>query len=49
MQTSAEIDPALAAVFSSPTPVYTPNTSYYMSNDTLSQFALAVTGGYAGH
>ena len=46
MQTSAEIDPALAAVFASPTPVYTPNTSYYMSNDTLSQFALAVTGGY---
>ena len=37
---------ALAAVFASPTPVYMPNTSYYMSNDTLSQFALAVTGGY---
>ena len=48
MQTSAEIDPALAAVFASSTPVYTPNTSYYMSNDTLSQFALAVTGGYRG-
>ena len=46
MQTSAEIDPALAAVFASPTPVYVPNTSFYMSNDTLSQFALAVTGGY---
>ena len=48
MQTSAEIDPALAALFSSTTPVYTPNTSYYMSNDTQSQFALAVTGGYRG-
>jgi hypothetical protein len=48
MQTSAEIDPALAAVFASPTPVYVPNTSFIMSNDTLSQFALAVTGGYRG-
>ena len=27
-------------------PVYVPNTSYYMSNDTVSQLALAVTGGY---
>ena len=43
-----QIDPALAAVFTSPTPVYTPNTSYYMSNDTLSQFALAVPAGTAG-
>ena len=33
-KTSAEIDPALAAVFASPTPVYVPNTSFYMSNDT---------------
>ena len=41
-----QIDPALAAVFASTTPVYTPNTSYYMSNDTQSQFAMAVTGGY---
>jgi len=48
MKTSAEIDPALAAIFASPTPVYVPNTSFYMSNDTLSQFALAVTGGYRG-
>ena len=31
-----------------PTPVYIPNTSFYMSNDTESQFALAVTGGYRG-
>jgi len=48
INTSAEIDPALAAVFSSPTPVYVPNTSFYMSNDTESQFALSVTGGYRG-
>ena len=46
MVTSAEIDPALAAVFASPTPVYIPNTSFYMSNDTESQFAMAITGGY---
>jgi hypothetical protein len=48
VQTSALIDPALAAVFSSPTPVYVPNTSFHMSNDTVSQFALAITGGYRG-
>ena len=46
MQTSAALDPALAAVFASPVPVYVPNTSFYMSNDTVSQLALAVTGGY---
>jgi hypothetical protein len=48
MRTSTAIDPALAAIFSSPTPVYVPNTSFYMSNDTESQFALAITGGYRG-
>ena len=48
MKSSAEIDPALAAVFSSPTPVYVPNTSFYMSNDTESQFGMAITGGYRG-
>lgn len=48
MQTAAEIDPALAAIFSSPVPVYVPNTSFSMTNDTLSQFALAFTGGYRG-
>src|SRR4029079_5401742 len=42
------IDPALAAVFASPTPVYVPNTSFYMSNNTESQFAMAITGGYRG-
>jgi len=46
INTAAEIDPALAAIFASPTPVFVPNTSFYMSNDTESQFALAVTGGY---
>ena len=46
MNTAAEIDPALAAVFASPTPVYIPNTSFYMSNNTESQFGMAITGGY---
>ena len=46
MITAAEIDPALAAVFASPTPVYIPNTSFSLSNDTESQFAMAITGGY---
>lgn len=48
MQTSAEIDPRLADLLGSPTPVYIPNTSFYMSNDTVSQFAMAITGGYRG-
>jgi hypothetical protein len=48
MNTAAAIDPALAAVFASPTPVYVPNTSFYMTNDTESQFAMAITGGYRG-
>ena len=48
MQTSAAVDPALVALWSSPTPVYVPNTSFYMSNETVSQFALAITGGYRG-
>ena len=48
VNTTAEIDPALAAVFASPDPVFVPNTSFHMSNDTLSQFALAITGGYRG-
>jgi len=46
MQTAASLDPALAALFASPTPVYLPNTSFYMSNTTVSQFAMAITGGY---
>jgi len=46
IKTAAEIDPALAAIFASPTPVYVPNTSFFMSDDTESQFALAITGGY---
>jgi hypothetical protein len=48
MKTDAEIDPALAAIFASPTPVYVPNTSFFMSNDTVGQFAIAITGGYRG-
>ena len=31
MQTEALLDPALAAVFASPVPVYIPNTSFFMS------------------
>jgi len=46
MQTAALFDPALAALLDSPTPVYLPNTSFYMSNTTASQFALSITGGY---
>jgi hypothetical protein len=46
MQTSATVDPALISVLASATPVYVPNTSFYMSNDTVGQTALAVTGGY---
>src|SRR5207344_2190190 len=40
------IDPELAQIFSSSTPVYIPNTSFNMSNDTESQFGMAITGGY---
>jgi hypothetical protein len=46
MQTEATLDQALSDLFASETPVYTPNTSYYMSNHTVGQVALAVTGGY---
>src|SRR5262245_59973979 len=48
MRTSANIDQAFADVVSSDTPVYIPNTSFHLSNDTESQFALAITGGYRG-
>jgi hypothetical protein len=46
MKTAATIDPALAEIFASPDPIYKPNTSFFMSNDTESQFGMAVTGGY---
>ena len=48
LDTTAAIDPALAAVFASTVPVYVPNTSFSISSDTLSQTAVAVTGGYRG-
>lgn len=48
MHTAAELDPALAAFFSSQVPLYIPNTSYNMSNDTEGQFGVGVTGGYRG-
>jgi len=46
MKTAANLDPALAALFSSPDPVFAPNQTFTMSNDTESQFGMAVTGGY---
>ena len=46
VNTSANIDPALADLLSSPTPIYVPNAHYYMTSDTQSQLALAITGGY---
>ena len=48
LHTTAAIDPALVAVFASTVPVYVPNTSFSISSDTLSQAAVAVTGGYRG-
>ena len=35
-------------MFASAVPVYVPNTSFSISSDTLSQAAVAVTGGYRG-
>jgi hypothetical protein len=46
MHTSASIDQGLVDILASPTPVYVPNTSFFLSNDTVGQFALAITGGY---
>ena len=46
LQTSGTFDPALAALFASPTPVYPPNASFFLSSSTLNQNALAITGGY---
>ena len=46
VNTSANVDPALVELLASPSPVYAPNTSFYMTSDTQSQVALAVTVGY---
>ena len=46
MQTGATIDPALAALLASETPVYVRNSRFLLANDTLGQAALAITGGY---
>jgi hypothetical protein len=46
MQTTASIDPALTTLLASTSPVYVRNSSFRLGNDTLSQAALAVTGGY---
>jgi hypothetical protein len=48
MQTAATIDPALTALLGSPTPVVARNTSFHLTNDTIAQTALAITGGYRG-
>lgn len=46
MQTTAMIDPALTTLLGSATPVYVRNSSFRLDNDTVSQAALAITGGY---
>jgi hypothetical protein len=46
LQTSGNFDPALTALWASPTPVYTPNASYFLDSATLNQNAVAITGGY---
>jgi hypothetical protein len=46
VNTIAAIDPTLADIMSSPTPLYVPNAHFYMTSDTQSQAALSITGGY---
>jgi hypothetical protein len=46
MQTAATIEPALTDLLASETPVYVRNSRFLLTNDTLSQAALAITGGY---
>lgn len=45
-QTEATIDERLRTLLASPTPVLAPNTSFLLSDATVNQLALAVTGGY---
>lgn len=47
-QTDARFDDRLIGLLSSPTPVYSPNTSFLIQDATTAQLALAVTGGYRG-
>ena len=46
--TALSFDPALIAIFASPTPVYSPNTTFQIGDITEGQGALAITGGYRG-
>lgn len=46
MKTGATIDPALTALLASETAVYVRNGDFRLANNTESQLALAVTGGY---
>jgi hypothetical protein len=46
MKTAAMLDPALAQLFASETPVFAPNATFNLTNDTESQFGMAITGGY---
>lgn len=46
LQTAGTFDPALTAIWASPTPVYPPNASFFLNSTTLNQNAIAITGGY---
>ena len=46
MQTSGTFDPALTALWASPTPIFPPNATYHLASATLNQNAIAITGGY---
>jgi len=46
VNTAANIDPALADLLSSAEPTYVPNAHFYMTSNTISQVAMAITGGY---
>ena len=46
IKTDATIDPALASLLASETPVYLRDSNFGLANNTETQLALAVTGGY---
>jgi hypothetical protein len=47
LQTDLRFDPDLIAILDSPSPVaVTPNTSFFATNSTAQQAAVAITGGY---
>jgi hypothetical protein len=47
-RTIATIDPDLIAILDSASPVYVPNTSFFLEDQTQGQLAMAITGGYRG-